>query len=175
MAPKNARTLASIVATAGGVVVGSYRLRNLCFLLQNLGHPLGFHFSHRFGGLYSEEVEFAIRDAVIFGLLTQEEFPTTWGGVCLTYRCPEGHPEAPEYDPLIREALSFTAGVLDMVALVTYWGSTGDPDPWDTFQRLYPERCVGANLELARHLHLRLNSPVTPPGENSRDSPLLTP
>jgi uncharacterized protein YwgA len=66
------RTVAEIVAAAGGRLVSRIRLQKIAYLLDQLGFESGFGYSYHHYGPYSRDLDLAILDAEGLGLVKEE-------------------------------------------------------------------------------------------------------
>jgi len=156
---------AAIVRDAGGKIVGRTRLQKIGYLLELAGLGEGFSFEYRHYGPYSEELASAARDANALELLSEEEYPATWGGLYSVFTSPPAAtPEGvnPSRMRLVREAADASAIELELAATAAFLSDAGSRDPWGDTARFKPDKAQGGRLENAKVLYQRLQQIETP-------------
>ncbi len=150
---------AEIVRDAGGRIVGRTRLQKVAYLLELAGFGEGFAFEYRHYGPYSENLTEAIVGADAFGLITEEERRTDWGGWYSTFDAtPDaGRPEAGPRARFAAAAAAIDAVELELAATAAYLRAVeGCDDPWAETARRKPEKVGGGRLERAREAYRQL-------------------
>jgi len=128
--PKQAAT---IVALAGGEIIGRTKLQKVACLLELAGAHLGFKFAYHIYGPYSEGLAIAASDADALDLLNVEDRPATWGGKYSIYRTDR---PAPKDTPQSLIQIAQTAAkadsiVLELAVTAAFLAKDGRPDAWD--------------------------------------------
>jgi uncharacterized protein len=156
--------IADILRSAGGRVVGRTRLQKLAYLLEIAGVGEGFPFAYRHFGPYSEELTRAANIANIFGVIKEEERPTSWGGAysIFTVTREQGPAGEDARTLLARTAVDADPVELELAATAAFLALQGQRDPWEETQRRKPEKAEDGRLEKARQLHRKLKQIQTP-------------
>jgi hypothetical protein len=161
----NIKKVADIIHDAGGKVVGRTRLQKLGFLLELSGLGEGFSFEYRHYGPYSEELAAAARDAKLLGLVSEEEYPTSWGGFYSVFKISvpssTNFAEGSRFQ-MAREAVQADPIELELAATEAFLSIEGTPDPWKEVAKRKPEKAGGGRLENAKALYRRLQHIKTP-------------
>jgi len=156
---------ADIVRDAGGKIVGRTRLQKIAYLLQLAGIGDGFSFEYKHFGPYSDDLAAAMLLAEAFGLVHEEEKPTSWGGWYSTYSASanvEGS-GIPARHALAEEATTVGAVELELAATAAYLRKVeGFDDAWAETARLKPEKASPERLEKAKAAYARLRQISTP-------------
>lgn len=152
-----------IVRDAGGELKGRTRLQKVAFLLEITGLGDGFEFEyHRFGP-YSEQLANAVSAAVILGTLSEEEFPTNWGGFYSVFKAhsqPMEQPSTTRFE-MIHQATASDPIALELAATAAFLAADGELDPWFETERRKPEKAK-LHLNEAKSLYLTLQALPTP-------------
>jgi hypothetical protein len=151
--------ITAIVRDAGGRIVGRTRLQKIGYLLELTGLGEGFSFEYRHYGPYSEELASAARDANALGLLSEEEYPATWGGLYSVFTTPQAASSEdvnPSRVRLVGEAAAASAIELELAATAAFLADSGSRDPWGDTARFKPEKTQGGRLANAKVLYRRL-------------------
>ncbi|MFZ5892792.1 MAG: hypothetical protein ACOY0T_17160 [Myxococcota bacterium] len=155
-------SVAQIIASAGGKVVGRTRLQKLAYLLELSGLGEGFQFSYRHYGPFSEGLATAARDAMLLGLIVEEEQPASWGGSYSIYTT-SLVPERPDWSGLARVASGADPVELELAATAAFLALEEQvADPWQETARRKPEKAEGERLSRARELYRKLSELETP-------------
>jgi uncharacterized protein len=152
-APKEVWTkAAALVRDAGGRIVGRTKLQKIAYLLELCGLGEGFHFEYRHYGPYSEELAEAIKIAGAFGLITEDERKTDWGGVYSIYssqEAPGRHASA--RTQFAKTAVQINAVELELAATAAYLKAVERcAEPWEETRKLKPEKATPERLNAAR-------------------------
>lgn len=161
----NPEKAAFIVRDAGGEIVGRTRLQKIAYLLELVGLGEGFQFEYRHYGPYSEELAESIRMARAFGLITEEERPTDWGGFYSIYNATNEVAEKIEgHSSLFAErAAQISAIELELAATAAFLSIIKNTDdPWAETERLKPEKSADGRLEKAKASYRNLMDIITP-------------
>lgn len=133
--------VASIVADAGGRVVGRTRLQKIAYLLSVSGFDDNFSFRYKHYGPFSESLANAARVAKIFGEVIESEHPASWGGTYSVFssdkRFSSGDTSRAE---LARMAADADAIELELAATAVFLHNEGYSDPWAETARRKPEK-----------------------------------
>jgi len=160
-----AENAARIIQDAGGQLKGRTRLQKVAYFLEITGLGDGFEFEyHRFGP-YSEQLAEAISAAALLGMVSEEEYPTNWGGtysIFTTERSSSNQPNALRVE-LLSQALASDPIALELAATAAFLAGEGEIDPWVETERRKPEKAK-TRLEDAKALYSRLQSLPTPQG-----------
>ncbi len=159
--------VATIIADAGGRVVGRTRLQKICYLLSVAELEEGFSFSYKHYGPYSEDLVAAARKSILLGLTKEAELPTSWGGTYSIYTS-----SAPTSGDEIRAKFVMTAAgadavELELAATAVFLANEGFSDPWSETARRKPEKAEAGRIERAKSLLLKLSS-IVPRDQLSR-------
>jgi uncharacterized protein YwgA len=156
---------ADIIRDAGGQVTGRTRLQKMAYLLEISGLGEGFSFEYRHYGPYSEQLTNAISSAQHLGLVTEKEYPTSWGGFYSVFKASTDSRE----NAAVQEARSsiLKLGVeanpvaLELAATAAFLAKDGETDPWGETARRKPEK-ASAQISNAKSLYARLQAVNTP-------------
>jgi uncharacterized protein YwgA len=156
--PPDYQKAASVVRDAGGRVVGRTRLQKIAYLLELAGVGEGFPFQYRHYGPYSEPLTQAIKLANLFGLISEEERPTSWGG---TYSIFEFTGERQQCMNEVRRKLTALAVdsdpiELELAATAAFLSLEGEVDPWSETRKRKPDKADQDRLDKAKQLYLQL-------------------
>ena len=148
--------VAAIVSDAGGRIVGRTRLQKVAYLLELSGLGSGFAFSyHRFGP-YSEELNIASQMGSFFGVLVEEEKPTSWGGNFSIY----SSKRKTTSNGLKREFIRFASVAdpveLELAATAAFLAVDGFTNPWAETAKRKQDKSANGRLEKARELYSKL-------------------
>ena len=77
---QSVQSVVELLQEADGELTGRTRLHKTVCLLELAGEDLGFSFSYRHYGPYSENLASAVSFARDLGLIEEEEVSTRWGG-----------------------------------------------------------------------------------------------
>lgn len=159
-----AKKVASIIADAGGRIVGRTRLQKVAYLLTVTGLDDTFAFSYKHYGPYSEDLASAARLGKLFGDLSETEHSAAWGGsysIFMAELPPEVETENPRVQ-LARAAASADAVELELAATAVFLAQEGFSDPWSETARRKPEKAEGTRLERSKALLRSLSKIETP-------------
>lgn len=115
--------ISSLIAAAGGEIVGKVRLQKLVYLLDQLGLDSGFSFSYYHYGPYSEDLADAVEDEVVFRRVDVETRRRADGVPFFVFRArqSEAAPSfAPKIDSAVKAMQSRSATVLELAATI-HW------------------------------------------------------
>jgi uncharacterized protein YwgA len=149
---------ARIIRDAGGRVVGRTRLQKVAYLLElaNLGDGFSFHYRHY--GPYSEQLSQATELADLFGLIAEEERPTSWGGTYSIYSFVGN--DASESSEVRRHLASSAVEAdpieLELATTAAFLKAEGETDPWGETLRRKPDKAEQDRLAKAKALYKRL-------------------
>ena len=99
------------------------------------GAELGFGFSYRLYGPYSEQLSIAISDADALGLIEAEDRTAEWGGRYSVFRIKNRVPEEARRITAPLRTLASTAAkadsiVLELAVTAAFLARSGSKDPW---------------------------------------------
>lgn len=151
---RNREKAAKIVRDAGGTIVGRTKLQKIAYLLALAGYENGFPFKYRQYGPYSEDLSDAIHSADAFGLVTEKEKPTEWGGFYSTFKVQDPLDVAPSDKDLIEftETLAKINSVeLELAATAAFISAEeGLENPWIVTAERKPQKASEGRLEKAK-------------------------
>ncbi len=155
----------SIIADAGGKIVGRTRLQKIAYLLEVAGVGDNFHFDYHHYGPYSEDLTRAASLAHLTGQIVEEEKTTNWGGFYSTYTIKEPSKQKTGIrQRLAKTAVEADAVILELAATAAYFAKNGKSDPWKETAARKPDKAEGGRLDEAKKLYgeLRKISPNIP-------------
>jgi hypothetical protein len=159
---RDVQKVADIVRDAGGRIVGRTRLQKISYLLELAGLGDGFSFEYRHYGPYSEALAHAAERAGSIGIINEEEFPASWGGLYSVFTA-DGPPSGPPArTSLAHEAVSADPIALELAATAAFLAASGASDPWRETAERKSEKAQGGRLETAKMLYRRLQRIETP-------------
>jgi len=164
MSYQNALKAAAIVRDAGGRIIGRTRLQKITYLLSVTGLEEGFTFAYKHYGPYCEELAIAAQDANLFGLLSETEHQTSWGGSYSIFEVKQASASdcSEPRRRLAKEAAKADAIELELAATAVYLWNEGYTDPWNETARRKPEKAEGGRIEKAKALYRKLSAIETP-------------
>ena len=153
---ERAQQAASIVADAGGQLVGRTRFQKIAYLLEVAGLGDGFDFEYRHYGPFSEALAESVSNATLLGLLGEEKRATSWGGVYSVYQFDNtrDHQDArpDRRRELISELINTNSVQLELAATAVFLDRKNYDDPWEEVSRRKPEKSSPENLAGAKAL-----------------------
>lgn len=146
----------SVVAAAGGRLVGKTRLQKTVYVLELAGVGFDFPFSYHYYGPYSEDLACAVLDAQVDGLIEENEETAQWGGRYSIFEA-KGDPKILDERRSAREALvkiakSADPVELEIAATAAFLKSEGVPDFWRETARRKPQKARPEVIEAAKEL-----------------------
>lgn len=155
----------SIIADAGGQIVGRTRLQKIAYLLEAAGEGENFYFEYHHYGPYSEELARATSLASMAGDIAEQEKIAAWGGCYSIYTTENASQTDGVRQRLARTAAEANAVVLELAATATYFAVNGKKDPWHETEARKPEKAADGRLAEAKKLYgeLRKISEKLPP------------
>lgn len=163
--PKSDREkVQSIIADAGGEIVGRTRLQKTAYLLEVAGVGDGFYFDYHHYGPYSEDLTNAASLAHLAGQIKEEERATSWGGFYSIYTTAPSSQTNGTRQRLAQTAAKASAVVLELAATAAYFAENGKGDPWQETKARKPDKADGGRLDEAKKLYgeLREIAPKIP-------------
>lgn len=158
------KKVASIIASAGGRIVGRTRLQKVAYLLTVTGLDDTFKFSYKHYGPYSEDLASFARLGKLFGDLSEVEHSASWGGSYSIFTV--DHTQDIGADPrraqLAKAAAAADAVELELAATAVFLAEEGFSDPWGETARRKPEKAEGERLEKSKALLRSLAQIDTP-------------
>lgn len=148
----------SIVADAGGQIVGRTKLQKIAYLLELAGVGEGFHFEYHHYGPYSEDLTRATSLACIVGDIAEKEKTAHWGGSYSIYTASVPSQESGVRQCLAKTAAEANAVVLELAATAAYFAKSNNDDPWNETKARKPEKAADGRLEEAKVLYKQLCS-----------------
>jgi uncharacterized protein YwgA len=154
----------SIIADAGGQIVGRTKLQKIAYLLEVAGKGDGFHFDYHHYGPYSEDLTRAASIASMTGDISEKEQSTNWGGFYSIYTTSTSSQKNGVRQRLVKTAAKANSVVLELAATAVYFAKNGESDPWKETERRKPDKAEGGRLDEAKILYedLRDISPTLP-------------
>lgn len=164
MSLSNTKRVASIIADAGGRLVGRTRLQKICYLLSVVGLEDGFSFRYAHYGPFSEELAEATHLGQLLGELQETKEVASWGGSYSIFQAQR--PADTEADALRAQFASIAANCdaveLELAATAVFLAIDGYQDPWVETARRKPEKADEGRLNGARELLRKLSDVATP-------------
>lgn len=154
--------IASIIADSGGQIVGRTRLQKVAYLLTVAGFETGFSFSYKHYGPFSEELASAARFGSLFGVFSEMEHATSWGGTYSVYTLSKQTPPCEARSELAVLAARADAVELELAATAVFLALDGFKDPWSETERRKPEKASNNRLLGAKALLDQLSRISTP-------------
>jgi|SRR5579859_4410569 len=162
---RSAESAADVVRDAGGRVSGRTRLQKTAYLLELAGVGVGFSFEYRNYGPYSEELATATKAASLFGVVTEEERITSWGGSLFVFTATgTGTKGCESRLALARAAASAHPVELELAATAAFLYGEGADDPWAQTAKRKPDKAAAGRLARAQSLYEKLRMMQTPEG-----------
>lgn len=158
---------ASLIADAGGELVGRTRLQKVAYLSQLAGFSDDFDFEYRHYGPFSEELADAMKLATGMRLVTEEERSTDWGGWYSVFKSVRGGTSEYDRKRFLEAAAKVGAIELELAATAAFlfsvegFGSIHG-DPWEETARRKPEKAADGRIELAKAAYRRIRALPTP-------------
>jgi uncharacterized protein YwgA len=151
---------ARIVRDSGGRVIGRTKLQKMAYFLEAAGLGDGFSFNYKHYGPYSEDLSQAIELANIFGLISEQEKPASWGGTYSIYSfsgndssgCPDLRKQ------LLECAVSADAVELELAATALFLHADGVADAWKETCRRKPDKASSERLLKSKTLYEKLRT-----------------
>lgn len=153
---------ASVVAAAGGKIVGRTRLQKTACLLELAGLGHGFAFTYHHYGPYSEELSLAVERARGGGLLTEDVRSTDWGGVYSVFQIGSSNTGSGKALALAVEAAKADAIELEFAVTAGFLAASGSSDPWLEVRDRKPDKATSVRLANAKALYGRLRKIKVP-------------
>ena len=150
---RDSEKVRSIIANAGGQIVGRTKLQKIAYLLEVADEGDGFHFDYYRYGPYSEELSRAISLASAAGDIGEEEKIASWGGSYSIYTAPASSNTDGIRQRLVQTAAEANAVVLELAATAAYFAVNGESDPWKETETRKPEKAAGGRLDEAKRLY----------------------
>jgi uncharacterized protein YwgA len=150
---------AALIRDCGGSIVGRTRLQKVAYLLELAGFGNGFDFSYKYYGPYSEELTLGIRMARAFGVVTEVERTTNWGGFYSIYEFVGNVRVRKNKDRIAfaSEASKIDPVELELAATAAYLAVAEHcRDPWGETARRKPEKSANGRIEQAKNAYRRL-------------------
>ena len=150
---------ADIVRDAGGRIVGRTKFQKLAFLLELCGQGEGFQFEYRHYGPYSEDLAEALKLAVVFDLVLEEERKADWGGTYSIYtaRTSPDDSKSGQRKSFATAAVQIGSVELELAATAAYLSAIERlKDPWEQTKRLKPEKATASRLKAAQRAYADL-------------------
>jgi uncharacterized protein YwgA len=144
----------SIIADAGGRIVGRTKLQKIAYLLEVAGEGDGFHFDYYHYGPYSEDLTRAISIASMMGEIHEDDKVANWGGFYSIYTTAEASAQANGLrQRLIKTAAEANSVVLELAATAAYFAINGENDPWEETEVRKPDKAADGRLDEAKRLY----------------------
>ena len=143
--------VAKVIQDAGGEIVGRTKLQKTVYLLTLAGFEDQFQFGYKHYGPFSEELAEAADFATAFGLISERQQTSSWGGTYSVYTAASCEPSAlPSRVSLTQEAARSDAVLLELAATAAYLAQERKPHPWEETARRKPDKAADGRLERAR-------------------------
>lgn len=160
----NPRTIAEILALAGGRIIGRTRLQKSVCALELTGLGYGFSFSYKHFGPFSDELKLSCDYADALGLIHEERKKASWGGDYSVFQTSAEHfPKEKSDTDKCREALLGVLVNADPVAVelavtAAFLACRGFVSPWgEVVQRKQAKATPRTVLE-AKELYKQMQS-----------------
>lgn len=152
--------VADLIRDTGGRVVGRTKLQKIGCLLELAGEGVGFGFRYKHYGPYSELLASAAQLGPIFGKISEEERPASWGGRYSVYSVDKvsALPLESVRRRLAEQSASADSVELELAVTAAFLASQGESDAWGRTRSLKPEKAREGRLERAQQLYARLRS-----------------
>jgi uncharacterized protein YwgA len=151
--------VAKVIQDAGGEIVGRTKLQKTVYLLTLAGFEDQFRFGYKHYGPFSEELAEAADFATAFGLISEHQQTSSWGGTYSVYSAASSELSAPPSRvSLTQEAARSDAVLLELAATAAYLAQENKPQPWEETARRKPDKAADGRLERARELYGHLRS-----------------
>lgn len=157
---------ASLIADAGGELVGRTRLQKVAYLSQLAGYSNDFSFEYRHYGPFSEELADAMKLATGVRLVSEVEKATEWGAWYSVFST--NTPPNPQRSLFVAAAAKIGAIELELAATAAYlyvvegYGRTPNSDPWLETARRKPDKAADGRLDRAKAAYRKLREVPTP-------------
>ena len=146
----------SIIADAGGQIVGRTKLQKIAYLLEIAGEGDGFHFEYHHYGPYSDDLTRAASIACMMGDVAEKERATNWGGFYSIYTTSAVSQQNGTRQRLAKTAAKANSVVLELAATAAYFAISGESDPWQETEKRKPDKAEEGRLEEAKKLYAEL-------------------
>jgi uncharacterized protein YwgA len=146
----------SIIADAGGQIVGRTKLQKIAYLLEAAGEGEEFHFDYHHYGPYSEDLARATSLAGMTGDIREEEKVANWGGSYSVYTTSTSSQEDGVRQRLVKAAAEANSVVLELAATAAYFAENGKSDPWAETEKRKPDKAEEGRLDAAKRLYEEL-------------------
>lgn len=143
----------SIVADAGGQIVGRTKLQKIAYLLEVAGEGDNFQFDYHHYGPYSEDLTRAASLASMVGDIDEKEKVASWGGSYSIYTTSTSSKENGVRQRLVRTAAEANAVVLELAATAAYFAINNESDPWKETEARKPDKAADGRLDEAKKLY----------------------
>ena len=143
----------SIIADAGGQIVGRTKLQKIAYLLEVAGVGDNFHFDYHHYGPYSEDLTRAASLASMVGDIDEKEKVANWGGSYSIYTTSTSSKENGIRQRLAQTAAQANAVVLELAATAAYFAINNESDPWKETEARKPDKAADGRLEEAKRLY----------------------
>jgi len=156
--------VASIIADAGGKIVGRTRLQKMAYILELAGLGEGFNFNYKHYGPYSEDLADAARRASLLGKVSEETYTAAWGGVYSIYQANEdvsGTPNASR-KKLLSYMVEANPVELELAATAAFLEISGEDDAWDAVKKRKEKKSTPERIHGAQKLYTSLRSVDVP-------------
>jgi uncharacterized protein YwgA len=146
----------SIIADAGGQIVGRTKLQKIAYLLEIAEEGEGFYFDYHHYGPYSEDLTRAASIAKMVGDIAEKEHPTGWGGSYSIYTTSDLGQQIGVRQSLAKAAAKANSVVLELAATAAYFAVNCKDDPWKETERRKPDKAEDGRLDEAKKLYQEL-------------------
>lgn len=150
---------AQIVRDAGGKIVGRTKLQKVAYLLQLAGFGDDFAFEYRHYGPFSEGLANAIHIADAFGLVSETEYVTDWGGRYSIFIATAqlGARKVDARSAFAETAAQMDSVELELAATAAFLSAVeGVAKPWEETARRKPEKAHEGRIDKAKEAYRRL-------------------
>lgn len=148
----------SIIADAGGQIVGRTKLQKIAYLLEVAGEGEGFYFDYHHYGPYSEDLTRAASIASMAGEIKEDKRVANWGGSYSIYTVPAAAQETGPRQRLVKAAAEANSVVLELAATAAYFAVNGKNDPWKETEARKPDKAADGRIDEAKRLYEELRS-----------------
>lgn len=154
-------SVTSIVAAAGGKVVGRTRLQKIAYLLSATCEETAFDFEYKHFGPFSADLAQAVDFAQLAGILSEDNRPASWGGTYSIYETSEPCTTNGVAKAVVELSNSIDSVVLELAATAIFL-SKDHPNPWDETKKRKPSKASADRIAAAKDFVITLNDIETP-------------
>ncbi len=169
MSAEREQIVAKIINAAGGQLVSRIRLQKIAYLLEALGEHSGFAYAYHHYGPYSRDLDNAVEDAKVFGLIEEDIGHRLSDGAAYSIfkikassggDVPSQYLDAPEHRELVERFNKEQIVILELAATAHWLCKYEKVADWETeIKRRKGIKTEGGRLDKALGLLKDLNLP----------------